>query len=83
MSTERCKTVAGFQFPVFGSRIPDPGSRVGFPSELIPNQLTPRLGGATFIGTMILSLGVVAIVAGYLPARRASRIDPMQALRAE
>jgi putative ABC transport system permease protein len=36
----------------------------------------------TFIGAP-LALGVIAFVAAWLPARRASRIDPAQVLRQE
>ena len=41
---------------------------------------TPAIDPITFAG-MILSLMLVAIAAGYLPARRAARVNPMVALR--
>ena len=46
-------------------------------SLLFGTQATDR---ATFL-SMILLLLLVALLAGYIPARRASRINPMVALR--
>ena len=53
-----------------------------FASRLIAALLfgTTPTDPITFLG-MIVVLGAIALLAGYIPARRASRINPMVALR--
>jgi ABC-type antimicrobial peptide transport system permease subunit len=51
-------------------------------SRLIASLLfgTTPTDPITFAG-MVVVLGAIALLAGYIPARRASRINPMVALR--
>jgi predicted lysophospholipase L1 biosynthesis ABC-type transport system permease subunit len=53
-------------------------------SQVIESLLfaTSPWDASAYVG-MVLTLLLVAVTAGYIPARRASRIEPMTALRAE
>ena len=42
----------------------------------------PALDPVTFIAVPVL-LGLVALLASWIPARRVTRVDPVSALRAE
>ena len=55
-----------------------------FMSRLIAQQLysVSRFDPLTFVGVAIF-LTLVGLVASYLPARRATRVDPVESLRAE
>lgn len=65
------------------------GMAIGLPtawalSRLVETQLyglTPN-DPATILGAAV-GIAIVALVAGYLPARRATRVDPMRALHWE
>jgi ABC-type antimicrobial peptide transport system permease subunit len=65
------------------------GLVIGVPAALAGDRLVSnmlfglkRIDPVTLVSATIV-LPMVAAIAGYLPARRASRVDPMVALRCE
>jgi ABC-type antimicrobial peptide transport system permease subunit len=65
------------------------GVALGIPAALAVTGLTKNLlfgvapnDPATLAGAALL-MGAIALLAGYLPARRATGVDPMVALRCE
>ena len=61
------------------------GLLVAAPLNIILSSFLPGVGyadPATLVGVVAVFL-VVAVLAGYLPARRATKVDPMVALRCE
>ena len=65
------------------------GLLVGLPATLaLTRYARSQLFGVHFadpltLGLAVLSLGLAAALAGFIPARRASRVDPIRALRYE
>ena len=65
------------------------GAALGIPAALATSRLLASqffgisAADPVAFGLAVLALLVVAAVAGYLPARRATRVDPLVALRGE
>jgi ABC-type antimicrobial peptide transport system permease subunit len=72
-----------------GAKVVLPGAIVGVAAALASTRLLGTLlyditaGDPVVFATMSLILIGVGMLASYLPARRASRVDPIESLRSE
>ena len=63
------------------------GITIGVPAALVLSRFTQSFlyglkpNDPAIVAASVLALAATGLVAGYIPARRAARVDPMTALR--
>ncbi len=59
------------------------GLMIAFPLTLVMNQFLPATMNLTIVGIALLVSAITGVVSGFLPAWRAARMNPVDALRSE